>query len=363
MKKFIFGKIYKFNFSRDLNEIIHKSLELYDDVEDAAEDVTVSFVDREFDCEILSNNPKIHKKTKDGMITDFGPMEVFWRKSVSEPLKIDVKLKNRKKNLKHHLKKLRSIEYSSRVEEFVQWLHELILVPSCYFFNDVMPIHSACIFQNKKAILLAGTGGVGKSSALLSFRNNEDLGFISDDIAVIGDDGSIYGNMAWPKIYGYNCEGNDIKNLIFKNRSIIDKIQFNLKNKINPAKVRRKLIPSQLFSTCHSYGVKPFTLLYLVREDVDDMFMTTLNKDTAVEMSINVMESEYQFFHQFIAWEKYNALSVGVEPLIDMDSVKKNWNILLKKNFAEMECIKVSIPINMDHKLYQQRINQVVLSL
>ena len=82
---------------------------------------------------------------------------------------------------------------------------------------------------------------------MLALRRNEGVGFVSDDIVIMSDTARVNGNMAWPKIYGYNCIGNAMKSEILAGRGWIDRAHFNIKNRLNSANVRRKMSPDRLY--------------------------------------------------------------------------------------------------------------------
>ena len=75
--------------------------------------------------------------------------------------------------------------------------------------SDLSLIHaSGVVLSNGKAILLGGTGGIGKTSLELELCLNEKASFLTDDIAVIDKEGFLWPNLSFPKIYGYNLAGN-----------------------------------------------------------------------------------------------------------------------------------------------------------
>lgn len=360
MKKRIFGKIYEFSFDPEYEELLDSTLRFYDNAHDELSEILVSISKKNRPTELVSVNPKIHRKTTEGMSTNFGLLDVHWGWNENEQLVVDAVLKARSKGLVGFVKKLYSMEYSTDLEVFEQVLHELILVPSCYFFSDVALVHAACVRENGKAVLFAGTGGVGKSSALLTFREMRSCEFVSDDISIVDKGGFVYGNMAWPKVYGYNCEGNSIRDVLLKGRGQLDRLHFNVRYRMNPSRVRRKISPNRLFCDYRSGKTPIGALFYLVRENVDEMLVTNLDMQVAVNMSISVMSAEYQVFHKFIDWEYYNALACQKEPTLKMQIVMRNWRDALTHAFAAVKVAKVSVPITIDHNEYQKAINEIV---
>ena len=70
----------------------------------------------------------------------------------------------------YNLRRVISMEFASELERFVQILHELILVPSTYFFDDIVPIHAAAIAHNQNVFV--ADWWCRKSLSLLSIYDN-----------------------------------------------------------------------------------------------------------------------------------------------------------------------------------------------
>jgi hypothetical protein len=263
VKKVIFGKRFQLSCDEVFAEALNTSISLYPDSHAREIDVRVNIVNRASASNTVAHNPRIFRQLESGMEIHLGKHRIAWRPKAKE---LEATLEyNPSGWLESRAAKYLGKEFASEVEVFEQVLHELIFVPSVYFFGDIAPLHAASVRLGDHLVVLAGTGGSGKSSALLALRGLPDSAFLADDISIIGRDGSIFGNMAWPKIYGYNCEGNDIETLVFKDRGLLDRLQFTIKKHINPNTVRRKIPPDKLFAgVCHAHSGST-RLIYLFR--------------------------------------------------------------------------------------------------
>ncbi|MDZ7782933.1 MAG: hypothetical protein U5K56_08370 [Halioglobus sp.] len=85
-----------------------------------------------------------------------------------------------------------------------------------------------------------------------------------------------------------------------------------------------------------------------------------MDNKLAADMSISVMSAEYQIFHKFLDWENYNALACGEVAMLTMKQVEARWQNVLLNVFSGLRLIKVSIPLFIDHKEYQEKINSMV---
>jgi len=364
MKKLIFGKCYSFSGEPDHQVWLAESLALYADAGDLESQVDICISRYAAAGTPLAVNPRLHREYEDGMLTSFPPVDVSWRRSESGSLKVDVVLKPRD-GIKQRVKKLISIEYATDVEYFEQVLHEFVLVPSTYFFDDVAPVHASCMTVNGAGCLLAGTGGAGKSAAILALRHDERVGFVCDDIAILSATSPthsvVYANMAWPKIYGYDCAGNELRGVLLDGRGWFDRSHFRAKSWINPAGVRRKIRPDHLYREVEPVGAPAARLYYVIRESVTEMHLSTLDTASAVEMTIAVISAEYSIFHDHLHWEKYNALATGRKAMLSMDEVLVNWRTVLAKCLASVACFKLSVPIHMDHAEYRSRMVEILM--
>lgn len=361
--KSIFGKIYKFTCNDEKFEILRKSLELYPDTVAENADVCVNISTVLPQSKFVSRNPSIFVKMQNGMITKFPQCEILWeRNTEGRPLMITVDIPKPSQSLRAGYHKFRTMEYSTEVEIFEQVLHELVLVPSVYFFKDLSLVHAAVLAVNGRAIMLAGTGGTGKTSALLSLRKKENVSFVSDDIAIVSKNGFIYPNLAWPKIYGYNLSSYITKEELLEGRGIVDRLQFNLRLKRNPRFVRRKLQPNVLYTSFEDGPVPIQKVIYLFRHNSEMIELKDLEKDLAIEMGLHVMQTEYSNFHNFLEWDQYNSIVTGVRPLLKVNEVLKNWQSNLSNSFKNADIKLLQIPFNLKHEKYLDYINRVLIN-
>lgn len=357
MKKEIFGKSVVINSSTEYEDLVLDSVDLYHDCKSEHTDIIVH-IGKNSVFTIESTNPKLLSNCDSGFITRYRNVEISWG-YIDSILNVYVNLKEKSK-LRDFVSKVVSMEFATQSQMIGQILHELVLVPMNYFYGDCFPIHAATVCKNNNSYLFTGTGGVGKSSALLSLKD-AGYSFHSDDIVLINKDGTTFGNMARPKIYGYNCEGNRIQSLLLKDRGRLDKAHFLLKKKYNPSKVRRKICPKELFNGSISLSAEAEKMFYLFREDVSEFSVSEINDlKIARDMAVSVISAEYIEFHRFIEWHNYNSIALGKKPLLNIEEVKKNWHLTLDSALKNVQVYKVSIPINMPHEEYQKSIKALI---
>lgn len=361
IRKEIFGKNYAFTCEDRLAEIVKGSVELYPNTQGNRIDVDITLSEIPKEAPI-ARNPSIFSKYKNGFLTHFPPCQVLWNHDPAEnSLAVTLFLSKSRSKAMAAYSRLRSMEYATEVEEFEQILHELVLVPSVYFFPDLSLVHAAAISVNGKALLLAGTGGTGKTSALLALRKDDRAGFLSDDIAVISQGGNVYPNLAWPKIYGYNLSSYIEKKEVLRNRSMLDKLHFNTKLYLNPKTVRRKIRPDRLYASVNFQSIPLDRVVYLIRDNSEKINIRNLLPESAVRMGIHVMKTEYGIFHNHLEWDAYNSLAIGMAPVLQSDQVFKHWENNLTAVFQQVNLQSLHIPIGEKHEDYLNFINDILL--
>lgn len=363
----IFGRNYRIKIQSDLRDKLYDNLnelmELYPDAAPKEDDIIFKIVDH-FDQEILARNPGSHEETKQGFIIHFSKFSIHYTKSEDNRLVCEIRPKIQKNLIMYYLKKLNNIQYDSVPERLAQIITENMLIPSIYFNQDLALIHSAGIADpDSRAILLGGTGGVGKTSLEIELCRNHGCSFINDDISVIDSDGGVYPNLAFPKIYGYNLENNDdVKKIIFGTMPLHDKLAWHLKYRFfGPSKVRRKISPVFLYDQIIKKRVLLNKYVILMRENVPSISIETVEPHIAANATLQVMKTEYSFFHTHLQWHQYNSELMGREPIIKVTDVFDRWKSLYLNVFSQIPVYRLVIPLKIDHDHFLQTAALLIL--
>ena len=228
MIKQIFGKNIKFEImDKQLENILINELKLYNSITTNKIDVKIHFTPKLIQLNEQYISPNIHTTTRNGFLADYGCCKILYLKE--DILKIYIEIRK-----SSFIQKFKSFDFNTTVEAVGTILHELVLIPMIYFFDNLTIIHASS-FKNIKSgetYIIGGTGGVGKTSLELLYCKKNNFSFISDDIAVIDDNGNIYPNLSYPKIYAYNATNNNLTKLILSDDTFAGKIHWYLMKKI-----------------------------------------------------------------------------------------------------------------------------------
>lgn len=361
MIKNIFG--YKVEISSEIKELnIEKSLSFYNDDTSKTEKKLKINIKDNYDAKSFgykSSNPKIIKVNEKGFSMKFQVM-IFWdlENLKENQLTVDIYLLERQKSMfKKSISKFLSMGFEKVTDIMDQILHELVLVPSTFFFQDKVIIHGSCLYNKKydKSVVFGGTGGVGKTSSLIEMGKDHDWVFLSDDIVVVDESGKIYPNYAYPKIYAYNTIGDkNFEKEILKNKSFMNKFQWRFWKKINPARVRRRISPSLLYNS-EFVSPKLDENLFLFRGNFDeDISFEKKDAKSSSDFEKNIILTEYESIYKFIKWYEYNAKALGFEPHITFDEIVKNYEEKYNKIFSNTNNYIVKIDDSMSHNLFKK---------
>lgn len=363
----IINKVFRINCTtgKDVELALVELLCLYQKAEESDEpDIIVNITDEE---EIVSDflNPSIHAEIKDGFsILNNASGKISFQRKSGCPLIITFTPTKDFTNNSLSYRFFNNGEFSSIKDRLSSVFFELILCPSTLFFDDIAMIHSASFVYGARSISIGGTGGIGKTSLEIDLCYKEDAQFINDDIAFIDKNGFIYPNYARPKIYGYNLTGNKaLKDDIFKDRGIWDKLAWFYKIKRNSiAKVRRRIDP-KVFNAKKTDKIKLDYYFLLSRHNDEVLEKQELNTKQAVEQTSNIIRTEYDLFFKHIIWHNYNCELLGKKPIIDINKIEEQNRRVLFSGLGSVFIQSILIPSTISHKSYISQMKKIVSRL
>jgi hypothetical protein len=361
-KYLIFGNKVNIKSSiPNLNVVLEKELAAYPSIEIDEPDIVINISSKRDYPSKQAINPKSHITVKNGFISKQKNWEIYYHKSDSNVIKVNIYLKH-KLTIKKKLVKLINMQYSNLFEGFGQTLHELILIPLNYFDPNKFILHSSSFKSPKgKAIAIGGTGGVGKTSLELLFCYENQFQFLSDDIAVLDKNGYIYPNLSWPKIYGYNLENNiKLKKEIFNSQSLASKLHWSLHSRLRGAnKVRRRINPTVSYS--HEKDKTQLDYYFILNKGTESKLrLERISGEKSAQISIDIISAEYYVFHNQLEWHSYNSSVLETKPIVCLEEVKKNWKMNMLNVFNQINCFIIHIPQNISHTEFLDQIERMI---
>ena len=306
----------------------------------------------------ISNNPKQHFYHTDTIHFIDKLTEIAFVFNKDKQLKkIYFRLLTAQSYARRILRKWLNMQYTNRIENITQIFHENVLIPLSFFMDDLTPIHASGFSLDGITTLLGGTGGTGKTTLELEFCLLKNASFITDDIGIIDNQGFVYPNYNNPKIYGYNLIDNPpLKTIIFKGKSILDKLHWLLhKSVFGVSKVRRKMDPFTLYNHVSTSKSKITRYSILSKDDIDKVEKHKVSLSDAIQMSLTVIATEYNYFFNHLKWHEFNALANNNSPIITIDQLEKRWKNNLETALIESENTIIKIPFDIAHKEFKKQ--------
>lgn len=308
------------------------------------------------------NNPSSHFSSENvfGMKTTF--MDCYWQSDDSGVLK-EVIINTKYDDLNFFYKFAHIIfgkDFTSFNNLAGKFLHELVLVPTMFFIKDYSIFHGSSLSNCRSGILLGGTGGVGKTSAIINLNKTKNF-FFSDDMAVINSKGQIYHNFAYPKIYSYNTLGlKNIEKKILKNSSFLYKFCWKFFKFFKPDLIRQRIPPNFLLSTDRK--MFPYLNKYVVlfKDTKKKISLETLNYEVSSRISLEIIEAEYSYFFNHLRWHDFNMRISNKKNNFDYDEIRRN---ILENNFnilKNVDCYCLRVPHKIRHKDYLKFIKKLI---
>jgi hypothetical protein len=156
-------------------------------------------------------------------------------------------------------------------------------------------VHGSSLeFKNGDGILLTGWGGSGKTSlgsALL--LSSSRFKFMSDDIALIDQEGLLYFNPLVAHIYPYNITGfNELENLLRRQSTTLSRLHWKIKRSLKGEKgVRRRVMPSKLFE-CYRDQAHLKKVLFFQRFDGTSFGIEEISCEELADLSSDIIAYE-----------------------------------------------------------------------
>lgn len=299
-----------------------------------------------------SNNPALFTLSDNSVSMNFHHTKINWSlRNDSGPLNIRVASDWSKRSWQ---KKFRSMQYTHPFENIGQIFHELLLIPTLQMFysEQLAVLHgSAVISPDGDVSIFGGTGGVGKTSLMLELARERGYQFLADDISIINSDATVFANLAFPKIYGYNTLGvPDMKKQLLGGKGVMDRLAWNLKMKLRgPSSVRRRIDPEVFFpaGVAQQGSLKNYYILF--RSSSPKLEVNPIDIDTTIQMNHCVMRAEYSNLYRHLHWYEYNTIGTGesADPGLVYRNIWSNSERIQREAFAKANCFQVNVPDTM----------------
>lgn len=173
-------------------------------------------------------------------------------------------------------------------------------------YNDIEPlVHHQLVEQRSAfihasglsddaAVLFAGWGGAGKTSAVMELLDSSNDEFVADDLCLVNADGEAYPYLKPVQMYAYNTT-DETAERILSGRSLFDRGNWVVRKAVlGEKRVRRRISPRDLYPRRTATESIPISsLLYLRREHRGDIDHRPASADEIAEMATAALLEEF----------------------------------------------------------------------
>lgn len=283
----------------------------------------VGTIGRQIDVSIKENSTRIHIRY-DERITNCDPIS----KNILQTLSKDF------------LKRSQNVAKVILYNDIEPLLHQIILQKSNAF------IHASCLARSGSTVLFSGWGGAGKTSVATNLLSSQDWTFVADDLCLLSDDETVQPYLKRVQIYPYNISKTDQSNIV-DGRSILNRLNWYGRSTVLGKKsVRRRSLPSELYSVCKDTRLPISQLIYLVRESCEQMTHEQISSEMAAKRAAATIGHEFRTHLQDL-----RALTaIDPDRWCSVETFISNTQAVYEPVFNSIPCSLVRIPLETNPK-------------
>jgi hypothetical protein len=207
-------------------------------------------------------------------------------------------------------------------------------------------IHASSLSRDGEGTAIVAWGGIGKTSAALKLITEHGFNFLSDDLGLVDDAGTLWRTPKRLQVYAYNLEGEEqLRSMLLDGRSILDRASWEWKlQRRGPKGVRRRVSAEELFGAQSVARSAPLTRVFcLERGDARDFEVRPITTEELSHRAAEVVMHEIEPFGLVS-----RALHSGHHaPLIPtQDQVVAATRAVLRRAFADIPVLSIRIPLS-----------------
>lgn len=160
-------------------------------------------------------------------------------------------------------------------------------------------IHASSLVRDGEGTAIVAWGGIGKTSAALKLITEHGFSFLSDDLGLVDDSGTVWRTPKRLQVYAYNLEGEErLRSMLLDGRSMLDRASWEWKlRRRGPKGVRRRVSAEELFGAQSVARSAPLTRVFcLERGDARDFEARTITTDELSHRAAEVVMHEIEPF-------------------------------------------------------------------
>jgi hypothetical protein len=158
-------------------------------------------------------------------------------------------------------------------------------------------VHASSVERDGDGTAIVAWGGIGKTSAALKLITEHGFRFLSDDLGLVDDSGTLWRTPKRLQVYAYNLVGEErLRSMLLEGRSMLDRAAWAWKlRRRGPKGVRRRVSAEQLFGAASVGERAPLRRVFcLERGDVRDFEAREIPADELARRAAEVVMQEIE---------------------------------------------------------------------
>lgn len=206
-------------------------------------------------------------------------------------------------------------------------------------------IHASSLERGGEGTAIVAWGGIGKTSAALKLITEDGFSFLSDDLGLVDDSGTIWRTPKRLQVYAYNLEGEErLHSMLLDSRSALDRAAWAwMLRRRGPKGVRRRVTAEELFGVQSVARSAPLKRVFcLERGDARGFEARQISTDELTRRAAEVVMHEIEPFSRIS-----RALHSGhYAPILPtQDQVVAETRAVLQRAFRDIPVLSIRIPL------------------
>lgn len=205
-------------------------------------------------------------------------------------------------------------------------------------------MHASSFTKDNRTVAVVAWGGIGKTTSMLKLVTEDNWKFLSDDLGIVDENGSIYRSPKKMQIYAYNLVGQPgLKKLLLEGRPIADILNwYYRKARFGIKKVRRRVSADELFKDNVGNSAKLTDVFFIERADVKDFETQSISINELAGKAASTVMSEIDPYHKIVAAIYSVQTSSVIPPYQEVFDKTKE---ILQKAFSLTAPLLIKIPL------------------
>jgi len=222
-------------------------------------------------------------------------------------------------------------------------------------------IHASVIEKEKNGILIASTGGGGKTSTAFSFLNEQDTKFLAEDFAIIHKSGRSYYSPKPMAIYNSDLQYNSkiLQDFKKKNLKFLHKIQWYLFSlRSNP---RIKISPLNVFPKGKiSNSVKITHAFFLIRSfNEEEIKLKEIEDAEFISRALSATFRELNFLYEI--YTQLNSLYYQEKNLLNYNKLIDRYKKIFEESLQKAKKFLITVPIKYPPEEIKNLIQNILI--